>query len=263
MSDTTETTQQTQQTPAIPWLPNADADTVGYVQNKGWQSPADALTGYRNLEKMMGAERAGRTVVLPAEDTPEAWAPVFEKLGRPVNADGYKLTVPEGQSPEFAKAAAAQFHALGLTSRQGEALAKWWNEQAGSMSQAQAAAEEAALQAETEGLKKDWGNEYEHRTELTRRAVVKLGLEEKDIAAFEKVAGFSKTMKVFAKVADMMKEHGAEGIDAPGSFGMTPEGAKAKKAQLMADPGWRSRAMNPASAEWAELTKLNKIIAGA
>lgn len=261
MTDTTtETTQQT--APAISWLPNADADTVGYVQNKGWQGPADALTGYRNLEKMMGAERAGRTVVLPAEDTPEAWAPVFEKLGRPVNADGYKLTVPEGQSPEFAKAAAAQFHALGLTARQGEALVKWWNEQAGSMSQAQAAAEEAALQAETEGLKKDWGSEYEHRLELTRRAVQKLGLEEKDIAAFEKVAGFSKTLKAFAKVADMMKEHGAEGLDAPGSFGMTPEGAKAKKAQLMADAGWRGRAMNPNSAEWAELTKLNKIIAG-
>ena len=45
----------------IAWLPNADADTKGFIETKGWQSPADAVTSYRNIEKMLGADRAGRT----------------------------------------------------------------------------------------------------------------------------------------------------------------------------------------------------------
>jgi hypothetical protein len=48
-----------------------------------------------------------------------------------------------------------------------------------------------------------------------------------------------------------------------GSFGQTPEGAKAKRSQLMADADWRAKAMVPNSAQWAELQKLDKIIASA
>jgi hypothetical protein len=41
----------------------------------------------------------------------------------------------------------------------------------------------------------------------------------------------------------------------------TPEAARGRKAQLMADKDWRAKAMNPASAEWAEMKRLDKIIA--
>jgi len=42
---------------------------------------------------------------------------------------------------------------------------------------------------------------------------------------------------------------------------MTPEGARSRRSQLMADKGWRERAMNSSSAEWAEMQKLDRIIA--
>lgn len=250
---------------AVAWMPDADADTSGYIQTKGWQGPADAITSYRNLEKMVGADRAGRTVVLPAGDDATEWGGVFDKLGRPANADGYKLPVPDGADPAFAKTAAAKMHELGLSAKQGEALAAWWNEQAGTQTSVIQAAEEAALAAEHAALAKDWGTgpDAQMRRELARRAAVNLGLDEASIAAMEKVSGYSKTMKALAKMGDLLREHGAEGLGEMGSFGMTPEGAKSRKSQLMADKDWRARAMNPASAEWAEVKKLDGIIAAA
>ena len=124
-------------------------------------------------------------------------------------------------------------------------------------------AEQAALAAEHQALAKDWGTgpEGAMRRELAKRAAVHLGLDESAIDAMEKVAGFSKTMKALAKVGDLMRESGAEGLNELGSFGMTPEGARAKRAQLLADADWRKRAMNPSSKEWAELQRIDGIIA--
>jgi len=250
--------------PAIAWLaPDADSELIGHVQNKQWGSPLDAVKSHRELEKMFGADRAGRTVTLPGDDTPDAWGAVYDKLGRPPNADGYKLPVPEGADPAFAKAAASKFHELGLSAKQGEALTAWWNDQAGGMNLAQQQAQEQALQAEHQALAKDWGTgpDGAARKEMARRAAVHLGLDEGAIDAMEKVSGYSKTLKALAKVGDMLREHGAEGMNEIGSFGMTPEGAKAKRTQLMADPAWRAKAMNPQSAEWAELQKMDRILA--
>lgn len=251
--------------PAIAWLPGADADAVGYVQTKGWQGPADAVKSYQNIEKLLGADRAGRTVVLPAGDDATEWAAVYERLGRPTGPDGYKLPIPEGADPEFAKAASAKFHELGISAKQAEALAAWWNGQAQGGAEASAAAAEAALAAEHQALAKDWGTGPESfmRRELARRASVALGLDEAAIDALEKVAGYSKTMKALAKMGDHLREHKAEGMDNLGSFGLTPEGARARRSQLMADADWRKRAMVAASAEWAEIQKLDGIIAAA
>ena len=121
-------------TPAAPpvaapnWLDGADEVTVGYVQNKGWEKPTQVLESYRNLEKLMGADRAGNTVILPKPDaTPEEFGKFYDRLGRPSDAAGYKLQVPQGGDPEFAKIAGNWFHESGLTAKQGEELAGRWN----------------------------------------------------------------------------------------------------------------------------------------
>lgn len=247
----------------IAWLPaDADAELVGHVQNKGWQSPADAAKAHREAEKLIGADRAGRTLVLPTDENDTAgWGKVFDRLGRPASADAYKIAAPDGQDQTFAKATAAKFHELGVPLKQGQALAAWWNEQAGAMSTQQAAAEQQAWQAEDAQLTTDWGAERTMRTELARRAAVQLGIRPEAVDALQKVSGFSGVMKAFAKVGDMLREHGAEGLSDLGSMGVTPEGAKAKRAQLMADKEWVGKAMVKNSAQWAELQKLDKIIA--
>jgi len=249
--------------PPIAWLPEADADTVGYVQNKGWQSPADTLSGYRNLEKMLGAEKAGRTVVLPSEDSPDAWAPVYEKLGRPKDPDGYGIKPAEGADPAFTKAMQTAFHEAGLSTKQAAKLAAVYEQFGTTHQQAAAEAEAQAFKAEQEALARDWGSELAPRTEIARRAAKELGMTDEQIGALEKAAGYSGVLKVFAKIGDtLFREAGLEGSGKmPGSFSMTPEGARTKKAQLLADADFRKRASVPNSAEWAQLTEINKILA--
>lgn len=251
---------------AIPWLPaDASPDVVGHATNAGWKTPADAVQSHYELQKLFGADRHGRTVVVPKDDAPpEEWAKFHERLGRPGQPADYGLKVPEGGDPKFSEAVAGKFHELGISKKQGEALAAWWNEQAGSAQQASAAQQEAALAADHQALQADWGTgpEAQMRRELAKRAAVHLGLDEAAIDAMEKVAGYAKTMKALAKVGDLMRESGAEGLNELGSFGMTPEGARMKRSQLMADPIWRKAAMNPASREWAEMQKLDTILAG-
>lgn len=249
----------------IAWLPaDADADLVGHIQNKAWASPVDAVKGHRELEKLLGADRAGRTLVIPTDDAAPEWAGVYERLGRPATPESYKLPVPEGSPPEFAAAAAKKFHELGLNTKQAQELATWWNQTTGGMSEAQAAMEQSALQAEHQALAADWGQgpDAAARREIARRAAVHLGLDAQAIDALEKVGGYAKTMKALAKVGDMLKEAGLEGATEVGAFGMTPEGARAKRSQLMADADFRGRAMDPNSKEWAEIRRLDAILAG-
>ncbi len=250
----------------MPWLQGVpDTDLIAHAQNKGWQTAVDAVKSHRELEKMLGADRAGRTITVPTdENDAAAWGQIYDKLGRPANADGYKLPVPDGHAPEFARAAAAEFHKLGLPAKTGQALATWWNEQVVKQAEGQALLEQQALQAEHDGLRKDWGAEHDMRRELARRAAVALGLDEPAMDALEKATGYSKVLKALAKAGDLMREHGAEGMSGTnlGSFGMTPEGAKARKSQLMADKEWSKKAASDKnSAEWAELKRLDGIIA--
>jgi hypothetical protein len=251
----------------IAWLPvDADAELVGHVQNKGWKSAADAASAHRAAERLIGADRAGRTVTLPTDENDQAgWQAVYEKLGRPATAGDYKLPVPEGADPSFATAAAEQFHKLGIPLKAAQQLTAWWNEKAGAMTAAQTAAQQAAIEADVAVLDKDWGTEKAARIEVAKRGAQALGLDADAIEALQRSAGgsYTKTMKALAKVGDMVKESKVDGLDSPGSFSMTPEGAKAKKSQLMADQDWGKRASKNGSPEWNELTRLNRIISEA
>jgi hypothetical protein len=266
MSD--PTTQPT--APAAPpapvapsWLgENPDAELLGHTQVKGWQSPADAVKSHRELEKLFGADKAGRTVTLPAGDDPAEWAQVFTKLGRPETPDGYKLPAPEGADAGYIKAMAEVMHKHGIPMKAAQAIAEANNAYMATALEAATANQTAALEAEHAQIRKDWGNEYELRRELAKRAAVNLGLDEASIDALEKVGGYGATMKALAKMGDLMREHGAEGLGELGSFGKTPEGAKAERLQLLADADWRKRAMVPNSKEWAHIQKLDGIIAG-
>lgn len=251
--------------PAPAWFESfTNPELKQWVQAAGVPDPEQAAAKAWNLEKMMGADRVGRTVVLPADMNDQtAMAAVFDKLGRPPTPDAYKLDVPEGGDAEFVKTAAAWFHGAGLTQSQAQNVAKAWNEYAGKAVADQQAAEAAALAAEHAALAKDWGTgpAADGQREMARRAAVKLGMDETAISALEKVAGFSKVMKAFAKMGELLGEGKSEGFGEGGTFGTTPEQAKGRKAQLMADGDWRKRAMQPNSAEWAELQRLDQIIA--
>lgn len=248
--------------PPIAWFPDADAEMVGHVQNKGWKTAADAAQAHRSLEKLMGADRAGRTVVVPAGEDPVEWNAFHERLGRPATPEGYGFKAPAGGDQAYVDTMAKALHDAGISATAAKKIVAANDAYVQAMLGQQDAATAAAAEAEEGILRKDWGNEYDARREIARRAAVKLGFDEKQIDDLQKTGSYSKTLKILAKMGDLMGEHGAEGLNAPGSFGMTPEGAAAQLKQLKADPEWAKLAMNPDSKQWAELTLLNKIITG-
>lgn len=254
------------QQPAIAWLPDATPEVAGYVQNKAWQGPADVLSSYQNLEKLFGAEKAGRTVVIPGDDDVEGWSKLHGRLGRPEQANGYELPVPDGADKQFSEQAAAWFHEAGLSKKAAQHIAGKWNEHMGKAAQAQALAEEQKLQAEHQALERDWGtgDAAAVNREMARRAAVALGLDEQAIDGLQKASGFGKTMKALAKVGEMLGEKPALGLGGGSGFALTPEAAQAKKQSLMADKEFREKAMaDPNSAQWKEIQRLSEIIVAA
>jgi hypothetical protein len=100
------------------------------------QTPKDFISnivkGYANQNKMIGGEK----IVLPAGklDTPENWNALFDKAGRPKDAEGYKLErpekLPEGMTVDEnrEKNFKAVAHYLGLLPWQVAGLYQWDNQ---------------------------------------------------------------------------------------------------------------------------------------
>lgn len=261
---TTAATTATAQTaaPAAPtWLGDADEVTVGYVQNKGWTEPKQVLEGYRNLEKLLGADKAGNAVVMPKPDAQQAELDAFyNRLGRPSDAAGYKIAVPEGGNADFAKAAAGKFHELGLTSKQGEALSAWWNESAGAQTAATQAAKASAFQADDAALKTAWGAAYQQNLTAAQTAVRGLGLDNATIDKLADAMGHKATMEFFQKIGSKVGESDFVTGDKLENFGsaLTPGQAKAKISDLMRDKNFTARYLSRDADAKAEMERLHK-----
>ncbi|VWC95938.1 hypothetical protein BLA39750_02222 [Burkholderia lata] len=260
---TTTTATTTQQTGAAPvtWLGQADELTTGYVQNKGWQSAADAVKSYQNLEKLLGADKAGNAVVIPKADAaPEEMSAFFNRLGRPVDAAGYKIDVPEGGSKDFATAAAGKFHELGLSQKQGEALAAWWNQTAGEQTTAATAARASQFQADDAALKTAWGQAFQQNLVHAQQAVRGLGLDGAMIDKLSDSIGHKATMELFQKIGSRMGEDSFVAGDGKEPFGnaLTPGQAKARIAELMKDKTFTARYLNKDADAKAEMERLHK-----
>lgn len=182
-------------TPAPPadWTAGLDADAKTYIESKGYKSPAEALTALRGYEP-------------------------------PATADAYEIPVPDGESPEFAKAVAPLFHKAGLSSAQAKALAEGWNEmqasQRGAAAQAEtdaAAAADAAAKREDTALQSEWGKDYAANKEHARRAAMQFlpGDDEAKsafVAELERKFGYTATMKMWAAIGSGLAEHTAKGL---------------------------------------------------
>lgn len=245
----------------IPWLSGADDLTVGYVQNKGWTEPAQVLDGYRNLEKVMGADRLGRTVVMPKPDAPPAeMEAYFNKLGRPSDPSGYKFELPSDADPKFASGAAAEFHRLGVPKDMAEGIVKWNNDQV-------AAAQEAAkqehlqkFQADDAALHTKWGLAFSQEMERARAAARGLGVTEEQVNAMELNLGHMATMEFFRNIGLKIGEPDFVSGDGKASFGgaMTSQQALAKIAALRQDKDFVARYQKKDAAAVAEMGSLHK-----
>lgn len=244
-------------------LENQDVRT--WAEAKGFKDPLTAVESAYNLEKLLGFDKAGRTLVMPGENaTPEEIKAFNAKLGVPETVDGYKLPVPEGVDDSFAKTAAQWFHENGVPAKAAEQIATKWNE---TMAAQQAAADEQfSIQSEQEF--KTWqaeqGAAAAQNTELAKRAASQFipaadSAERQAIMEkMERAMGTGAFMKMMASIGSGLSEHK---VHTGGDGGLTPTPAQAQQRinELRSNTEWAKSYVSGDKAKLNEMETLMKL----
>lgn len=222
-----------------PWYAPLQGEERGWAENKNYPDLASAVKAHRGLEQHLGVPRE-RLVKLPEkEDAPE-WGEVFDRIGRPKDAAGYEI---EGADPELL----AALHKEGLTKRQAKNLAATITARAQAQQEKDGQASQAELAAEDAALRREWGGAYDenvkHGQQLLQRIFEKVGFTSKEEAdqfldAMQKSAGkggYTKVMKFFAVLGRGTAESRFIEGEGGGDFGMTPDAAQAEIDKLRTD----------------------------
>ena len=240
-----------------------DAETSGYVTNKGWKGVGDLLGSYRNLEKLHGAGPE-RLVVLPGDDKPESWGPVYDKLGRPKEAKGYEIPMPkEGGDEGLANWFRGVAYENGLSARQAKSMIEKWNEHVGGLAKTSTEATAQKHAAEVTTLRTEWGSSFDANAKLVDRAAEAFGMKAEHVNALKTAMGPAGAMKFLHAVGSKL------GVDAsfvsgdsrnPGNFGgMTKEQALAGLAAKRADKAFVAKFAAGDTAARAEMDRLHQI----
>ena len=150
------------------------ADPV-FAMFNGWE---DVAKSYSNAAKMIGMDK-NQIVALPKESTPEAMAPIWDKLGRPADANGYGLDqYKEALPPEVTNEYANIAHKHGVSK---EALNALIGKFVSDSSSGQAlVAEQQAQQVGQwqQEIKQEFGAAYNDKILFAQKAVEKFGLSD-------------------------------------------------------------------------------------
>jgi hypothetical protein len=248
--------------PNAAWLgEGVDELTLGYVQNKGWDNPLKAIQSYQNLEKLLGADKAGNAVVIPKADAdPKDWAQVYDKLGRPGDPKGYKVNTPEGGNKEFQDQVLTKIHELGLTKNQGEALVNWYNETAQGQIAAQQQAKAAQFQQDDSAIHQEWGAAYTQNLAQAQSAARALGLDAATIDKISDALGHKGTLQLLQKIGSKAAESDFVSGDSNNRFGniMSPPQAKSEIKSLMGDKDFVSKYLAKNAEAVARMTQLQQ-----
>ena len=171
----------------------------------------DALAkSYINATKMIGQDK----LVIPNNNsTEEHWDEVYDKLGRPENADKYQLDA-KSETVNLDETAIKQFaeqsHKLGLNNKQAQGILEFYKtNMEGTAQQAKIDTETAQAQAEQE-LRQEWGRDFESKVKQAGAlAKANMGADflETTILKDGSVLGSNPTIiRGFAKIASMMQE---------------------------------------------------------
>ncbi|MBK9156742.1 MAG: hypothetical protein IPM11_01200 [Micropruina sp.] len=248
------------------WFTKLSPEERAWAESKGWKADTDPLAilqSYQNLEKVFGADKAGRTVVLPKDENDKAALDaIYDKLGRPKDPKDYVIELPQGADTTFADAARGWFHKAGLTSAQAKAVTE--NYRALELDAMQRLKSTHAT--EVEGVQKEWGAQYDHKVEVAKAALKAAALPEAQVKAIESAIGPAAAAKMFEFFGRNYVEAGPPGGDtrsAPGFSNLSPAAAAQKMDQLRLDQNFMARYGNPdpkiRAAAMAEMDALAKI----
>lgn len=219
---------------AAAWFPESHKTLV---ETKQWKGAGDVIDSYNNLEKLVGADKAGRTVVLPKDEKDAEGIKAFHaKIGVPESPDKYELPKPEGDNGEFSKIAAGWFHANGVPKAAAQGIAKAWNDHIGKIVKDQETAALAASEQQLTELKGTWGAEFEKNSEFAKRFLNASGWDKAKVNLYEQTFGTAQMLKDFHSWGSKTAEPGFAGGEGGGSsFSGSKQAAQAKLDQIRND----------------------------
>jgi hypothetical protein len=224
-STTSEELGKLKGAPAPSWYSDANKD---YVANKGFKTGDDAITSLKNLETLLGAEKAGRTIVLPKDEKDAEGVKAYRaKIGVPETPEGYELPVKDGDNGAFAKQASAWLHAAGIPKAAGQALAKQWNEHYDKALEAAKTELKAQSEKQIESLKAEWGDSFDKNSEQARRFMKAAGFTDEEVGLYEETFGTANMLKRWAAIGEKLGEAGFAG--GGGGGGGNPSASAARE----------------------------------
>jgi len=257
-----------------------DANVKEWVKAYGsaYRTPESMALKAMNLEKFVGAEKAGRGVVAPKADAkPEEWQEFYKKVGGvPEKADGYKIPEAFQADPmmnkfrEFMHSkgvppiffdSAIEFYTKDIA---GGALERIKNSDA--ELDRKTAKDMSDLQIEWQGKDDQGAPIYDKNIEMGRRAAREFIPHTNDqeleaaLTSIEGAMGTKAMLKMLANIGGSLGEHAFVRGDGGGDGKIsTPEGAKLRIAELKNDKEW-SKSFTQGDAdkrkEWDNLHKL-------
>lgn len=255
--------------PAVHWSSGVEGlppETSEWLGKSTYKTPAAALAGFHNLERLKGVP-ADRVVQLPAEDDAEGWKALHGKLGRPESPEGYTFegydpkAIPEGVV-DLVPDMRTWAHEAGLSPKQAGHLYAKFGERMAALDTEAAAEFQRQSTADVAALKREWGSAYDTKVAAYKTAASSLGWDLDEFDAVERALGTRKFLERFAALGERLGEAPKlPGGVQPGSGlgGMTPASAAEKIGSLKKDPAFAARlgAKDPAAErEWKQLHEI-------
>lgn len=253
VTHTTPATPATPVTPAAPaaaWHDSFDAETKGWLANRGLdkldvnEALAKAIEGHRQAERHLGVP-ADRILKLPEQLTGDDMGPVYDRLGRPATADGYEFKAPEGAELDenFVGWAKKAFHAAGISKENAAKLVdSFHNDFVKATLEAQTQAQMQDHTARVQALDKEWGAAREQNIQIARSAATALGYDAATIDKLEAAMGYDWVMKHFHALGTKIVEDSFVTGKSPSlSRILTPEQALSRISDLKADENFRKK----------------------
>lgn len=261
---------------AAPWYTGADADLIGHIQNRGLheKTPAEAALefakAHREAEKHIGVP-ADQLLRMPKDaNDADGWGKVYDRLGVPKEAKDYdfagvKTAAGTELGDDFAellRGAGAKYH---LTKDQVSGLARDLLEYGEKNETTGTAVDQAGVQQQQEGLKKDWATNYDANKFIAQQGAKALGVSNEEFAKMFETDGGARMLQMFHKVGVMAGEDKfiTNGNNSGGKGGaLTKEQAISTKNDLMQDFVFRSKFLLGDREAVNQMKSLDVIIAG-
>ncbi len=131
---------------------------------------------YANAAKLVGMDK-NQILAMPKENTPEAMAPIWDKLGRPESPDKYNIEPYKDMvKPEEIKPYLEIAHKAGLSTQQFDAVFGTYLNDAAKAAQVMQEQQEQQVGQWQAEVKKEFGAAYDDKLNFAKKAVESFGL---------------------------------------------------------------------------------------